>query len=98
MNDVTIGLDLAKHVFQVHGVDAAGSVILRRRLRRSEVLAFFERLPSALIGIAPRMPGDLLAAAQDHHLVDEAFHHDVPEVVGSRHRVVVRAVAHERGR
>jgi len=51
MKDLTIGLDLAKHVFQVHGVDNAGSVILRRRLRRSEVLAFFERLPSALIGI-----------------------------------------------
>jgi transposase len=51
MKDLTIGLDLAKHVFQLHGIDAAGDVILRRRLRRSDVLAFFERLPSALIGI-----------------------------------------------
>ena len=37
----TIGLDLAKHRFQVHGVDASGAVALRRKLRRSEVLSFF---------------------------------------------------------
>jgi transposase len=36
----TIGLDLAKHVFQVHGVDARGVTVLRKRLRRSEVLAW----------------------------------------------------------
>lgn len=41
----TIGLDLAKHVFQVHGVDAEGTTVLRRRLRRNQVLAFFSRLP-----------------------------------------------------
>jgi hypothetical protein len=38
----TIGLDLAKHVFQVHGVDAEGATVLRRRLRRNQVLAFFQ--------------------------------------------------------
>ena len=47
----TIGLDLAKHVFQVHGVDAAGRRLLRKQLRRSQVLAFFSRLPRCLVGM-----------------------------------------------
>ena len=41
----TIGLDIAKSVFQVHGVDAAGQVIIRRQLKRRYVLAFFAKLP-----------------------------------------------------
>ena len=52
MNEITtIGLDLAKHVFQVHGVDASGAPVVRKRLRRSEVLAFFARLPGCLVGM-----------------------------------------------
>src|ERR1044071_2606243 len=47
----TIGLDLAKHVFQVHGVDAAGECVLRKRLRRSQVISFFAQLPRCLIGL-----------------------------------------------
>ena len=47
----TIGLDLAKHVFQVHGVDADGTPVLRKQLRRSQMLAFFSRLPSCLVGL-----------------------------------------------
>src|SRR5215813_8422333 len=47
----TIGLDLAKHVFQVHGVDAEGATVLRKQLRRAQVLAFFSRLPSCLVGL-----------------------------------------------
>src|SRR5262249_8455647 len=47
----TIGLDLAKHVFQVHGVDAEGATVLRKQLRRAQVLAFFSRLPPCLIGL-----------------------------------------------
>ncbi len=47
----TIGLDIAKHVFQVHGIDASGSVGIRRRLRRCEVLAFFAKLPPTVIGM-----------------------------------------------
>lgn len=47
----TIGLDLAKNVFQVHGISVTGEVILRRKLRRGEVLDFFAKLPSALIGM-----------------------------------------------
>ena len=47
----TIGLDLAKNVFQVHGVDAEGRVGVARQLRRKQVLAFFAKLPPCLVGI-----------------------------------------------
>ena len=50
----TIGLDIAKSVFQVHGVDADGNVVLRRQLKRRYVLAFFQKLPPCLIGGAGR--------------------------------------------
>ena len=55
----TIGLDIAKSVFQVHGVDAEGNVILRRQLKRRYVLAFFQKLPPCLVGIE--------ACASSHH-------------------------------
>ena len=55
----TIGLDIAKSVFQIHGVDAAGNVIVRRQLKRRYVLPFFQRLPPCLIGIE--------ACASSHH-------------------------------
>jgi transposase len=48
---VTVGLDIAKSVFQVHGVDGAGEVAVRRQLRRAQVLVFFAKLPACLIGI-----------------------------------------------
>jgi len=51
MNVTRIGLDLAKQVFQVHGVDAHGKVTLRRTLRRAEVQAFFAQLPPCLVGM-----------------------------------------------
>ncbi|MET4315296.1 IS110 family transposase [Bradyrhizobium sp. RT4b] len=47
----TIGLDIAKSVFQVHGIDAAGQVVIHRQLKRRFVLSFFEKLPSCLVGI-----------------------------------------------
>ena len=47
----TVGLDIAKSVFQVHGVDAKGNVVVRRQLKRRYVLAFFQKLPPCLIGI-----------------------------------------------
>ncbi|MCR5875853.1 MULTISPECIES: IS110 family transposase [unclassified Phenylobacterium] len=47
----TVAVDLAKRVFQVHGVDAAGNVVLRRQLRRSEVLPFFEKLSPVIVGM-----------------------------------------------
>ena len=51
MQITTIGLDIAKNVFQVHGIDAAEKVVVRRQLRRSQVLAFFKPLPPCLIGL-----------------------------------------------
>jgi transposase len=48
---VTIGLDIAKSVFQVHGIDAAGQVVVRRQLRRSHVLKFFAGLVPCVVGI-----------------------------------------------
>jgi len=55
----TIGLDIAKSVFQVHGVDAEGNIIIRRQLKRRYVLAFFQKLPPCLVGIE--------ACASSHH-------------------------------
>ena len=48
---ITIGLDIAKSVFQVHGVDGAGSVVIRKRVSRAKILEFFADLPRCLIGI-----------------------------------------------
>lgn len=47
----TVGIDLAKNVFQVHGVDQVGRTVLRKRLRRAEVTAFMARLPSCVVGL-----------------------------------------------
>jgi transposase len=47
----TLGLDLAKRVFQVHGVDAAGTTVINKPLRRSQLIAFFEKLPPCLVGV-----------------------------------------------
>src|ERR1700682_5241945 len=55
----TIGLDIAKSVFQVHGVDATGQVVIRRQLKRRYVLAFFQKLSPCLVGIE--------ACASSHH-------------------------------
>ncbi len=51
MNIFTIGLDLAKHWFQVHGVDERGQTAVRRKLRRNEVLPYFRSLPPYLVGM-----------------------------------------------
>ena len=51
MQVTTVGFDLAKNIFQAHGVDAKGRVTLRRRLRRGEVLTFFAQLPPCLVGV-----------------------------------------------
>ena len=47
MQVTVIGLDIAKHVFQVHGIDQSGQVLIRRQLRRGELIGFFRRLPPA---------------------------------------------------
>src|SRR6202140_5205554 len=59
----TIGLDLAKTVFQVHGIDANEKVVVRKQLRRSQVIAFFKALPPCLIGME--------ACATAHHWARE---------------------------
>jgi transposase len=51
MNLIAIGLDIAKSVFQVHGVDDQRKPTLRKQLRRNEVLRFFAKLPPCLVGI-----------------------------------------------
>src|SRR5271154_5273177 len=51
MQITTIGLDLAKSIFQVHGIDATGQVVVRKSLRRAQMLPFFAKLPSCLVGI-----------------------------------------------
>ncbi len=67
----TIGLDLAKNVFQVHGVDVAGETVIRRQLRRRQVLPFFRKQPACLVGIE--------ACATSHHWSRElgTFGHEV---------------------
>jgi transposase len=72
MNEVTtIGLDIAKSVFQVHAVDASGEAVIRRQLRRRQVLPFFKKQPRCLVGME--------ACATSHHWAREiaALGHDV---------------------
>ena len=59
----TIGLDLAKNIFQVHGVDETGTAVLIKRLRRGQVVAFFAGLPPSLVGME--------ACATAHHWARE---------------------------
>src|SRR6202165_4045672 len=59
MQITTIGLDIAKNVFQVHGIDAAEKVVVRKQLRRSQIMGFFEGLPRCLVGME--------ACATSHH-------------------------------
>lgn len=67
----TIGLDIAKSVFQVHGVDAGGEVVVRKRLSRARVIPYFAKLPRCLVGIE--------ACSTSHHWAREliALGHDV---------------------
>jgi transposase len=51
MQITTIGLDIAKNVFQVHGIDAQEKVVVRKQLRRSQVSRFFEELSPCLVGL-----------------------------------------------
>jgi len=71
MQAITVGLDIAKSVFQVHGVDCNGQVVIRRQLKRRYVLTFFEKLAPCLIGIE--------ACASSHHWSRQllALGHDV---------------------
>jgi transposase len=51
----TIGLDIAKSVFQIHGVNAAGAVVIRKRITRAKLLEFFAALSPCLVGNAKKL-------------------------------------------
>ena len=70
----TIGLDLAKHIFQAHGADASGRVVLRRTLRREAVLAWFVQRPACVVGME--------ACASAHWFAREL------EALGHRPRII----------
>src|SRR5258708_21295733 len=63
----TIGLDLAKSIFQVHGITDAGEIVVRKALRRSQVLPFFAKLPPCLVGME--------ACGTSHHWARELIKH-----------------------
>ncbi len=69
-----IELDIAKHVFRVNGIDGAGAIIVRRKLRRDDVVGFFTALSPCLIGVE--------ACATGHHWarVLMALGHEVPSL------------------
>ena len=74
----TLWVDLAKSVFQVHGVDQAGKAVLRRQLRRSEMLEFFQKLPGCLVGMeacasAPYWARELTKLGQDVRLMQPSY-------------------------
>jgi transposase len=73
----TVGLDLAKRVFQVHGADAKGRPVLQKKLRREEVLSFFAKLPPCVVGME--------ACASSHHWAREirALGHDARMIPAS---------------
>lgn len=78
MHITTIGLDIAKHVFQIHGVDAAGKTVLRKQLKRVQVLAFFANLPPCLVGLeacagAHYWARELIKLGHDARLISPQF-------------------------
>lgn len=78
MKPVTIGLDIAKNVFQVHGVDASGNVVVRKRLPRSKVLAFFAGLEPCVVGMeacatAHHWGRELMALGHEVRLMPPAY-------------------------
>ena len=78
MQAITIGLDLAKHWFQVHGVDAVGKIVVKRRLRRSEVVEFFRSQAPCLVGIeacatAHHWARELIALGDEVRLMPPAY-------------------------
>ncbi|MFM2004986.1 MAG: hypothetical protein RLZZ09_641, partial [Pseudomonadota bacterium] len=88
MNATTIGLDIAKTVFQVHGVDRTGKTVLRKQLKRAQVLAFFANLPPALVGIeacagAHYWARELIKLGHDARLIAPQF--VKPYVKGNKH-------------
>ena len=74
----TVGIDLAKSVFQVHGADASGAVVIRKKLRRDEVLAFFSTLPRCVVAMeacasAHYWAREIAALGHDTKLIPPAY-------------------------
>src|SRR6201984_2837355 len=74
----TVGLDLAKHVFQIYGVDACGRVIISKALRRKDILAFFAQLPPCVVGLeacgsAHHWARELLKLGHDVRIMPAAY-------------------------
>jgi hypothetical protein len=86
----TIGLDIAKSVFQVHGVDVGGQVVIRRQLKRRYLLAFFEKLPPCLPCEACNPSGGIEEPSSKRH-VNRSRVHRLPD--GPRMRVIAFALA-----
>jgi transposase len=91
MQVTTIGLDIAKNVFQVHGVDQRGRVVLRKRLARAKLLAFFSNLPRCRIGLE--------ACGGAHHWARElqALGHDVRLMPPQYVKAYVKTNKHDAG-
>ena len=79
MNQVsTVGLDLAKHIFQLHGADSAGAVVFRRKLRRGQLLAFLATLPPCTValeacGSAPSWGREIIKLGHTVRLIPPAY-------------------------
>ena len=74
----TVGLDLAKHVFQVHGVDASGRVVVTKAMRRNKLLEFFASLPPCLVGLeasgsAHHWARELMALGHEARMMPPAY-------------------------
>src|SRR5271167_4332255 len=74
----TVGLDLAKHVFQVHGVDASGRVVVAKSVRRGKLLEFFASLPPCVVGLeacgsAHHWARELIKLGHDARMMPPAY-------------------------
>jgi transposase len=74
----TVGLDLAKHVFQVHSVDASGRVVVAKAIRRNKLLEFFASLPPCLVGLeacgsAHHWARELIKLGHDARMMPPAY-------------------------
>ena len=80
----TVGLDLAKHIFQIHGVDVCGRMIVSKALRRKDVLVFFAQVPPCLVGLE--------ACGSAHHWARELIKlgHDV-RIMPAAHALCAQA-------
>ena len=69
----TVGLDLAKHVFLVHGVDASGRVVIARAMRRNKLLEFFASLPSCVVGLEASGSRELIKLGHEARMMPPAY-------------------------